>query len=151
MDFIEFKASKEITDNQPLVFPDYEDEITNDEMEDFIDDTKQQREGVSFYRQLDPKNIKHYFKLSNKTRNPKEAVYEDNVLYFGEEDTHTELCDPEDMNFVGFDKFADFEKSVKKFKETLKNFNGSENSLFDAIIYGIIFYKSEGEIIDKEK
>ena len=32
MDFIEFEASEENTDNQPLVLSDEEDEITNDEI-----------------------------------------------------------------------------------------------------------------------
>ena len=33
----------------------------------------------------------------------------------------------------------------------MKNFEGSENQFFDAIIYGVMFYKSNGEIIDKNK
>ena len=71
-------------------------------MEDFIDDTDQQREGVSFYRQLDPENNEHYHRFPNQTRNTKEAVYEDDELYFGEDDTQPELCDPEDRNFDSF-------------------------------------------------
>ena len=42
-------------------------------------------------------------------------------------------------------------KSIKKFKETLKNFDHSENSFFDTIIYGAMFYKSDGKVIDKNK
>ena len=38
----------------------------------------------------------------------------------------TELYAPENRDFAGFDKFAGFEKSVKKFRETLKNFDDSE-------------------------
>lgn len=34
------------TDNPPLVFSDDEDETANDEMDNFIDDTDQQGEGV---------------------------------------------------------------------------------------------------------
>ena len=52
---------------------------------------------------------------------------------------------------MDFDKFLAFEKSVKKFKKTLKKFDDSENSFFDAIIYRTMPYKSEGEIIDKNK
>ena len=52
---------------------------------------------------------------------------------------------------MDFDKFLAFEKSVKKFKKTLKKFDDSENSFFDAIIYGTMPYKSEGKIIDKNK
>ena len=40
---------------------------------------------------------------------------------------------------------------IKKFKKTLKNFDDSENSFFDAVIYGIMFYKPGGKIIDKDK
>ena len=71
-------------------------------MEDFIDDTDQEREGVSFYRQLDPENNEHYHRFPSQTRNTKEAVYEDDELYFREEGTQPELCDPEDRNFVSF-------------------------------------------------
>ena len=85
MDFIEFEASKE--NNQPLTFSDDEDENIPDKMDKFIDDTDQQGEGVSSYRQLDPENIEHYPKYPNSTKNPKEAVYEDDEPYFGEEDT----------------------------------------------------------------
>ena len=48
MDFIDFEASEDITDNEPLVFSDDDDKINNDKIEDFIDDTDQQREGISF-------------------------------------------------------------------------------------------------------
>ena len=41
MDFIESEAIKMSTNNQPLAFSDDKDEITNDEMEDFIDDNDQ--------------------------------------------------------------------------------------------------------------
>ena len=124
MDFIEFEASEE--NNQPLVFSDDEDENILDKIDNFIDDTDQQGEGVSFYRQIDPENIEDYPKFLNSTKNPKEAVYEDKEPYFGEDNTQPELYDPEDRNFVDFDKFDGFEKSVKKFKGTLKNFIDSE-------------------------
>ena len=42
-----------------------------------------------------------------------------------------------------------FEKSVEKFKKTLKNFEDSEDQFFDAIIYGMMSYKSK--IINKNK
>ena len=78
-------------------------------------------------------------------------MYEDEEPHFGGEDTQPELYDPEDRNFVDFDKFDGFEKSVKKFRGTLKNSKDSENSFFDAIIYNLMFYESEGKIIDKNK
>ena len=52
MDFIDFEVSEDIPDNKPLVFSDEKDKINNDQMGNFIDDADQQREGVSFYRQL---------------------------------------------------------------------------------------------------
>ena len=60
MGFIESEAIEESTNNQPLVFYDDEDEITKNEIKDFIDDFDQQKEGVSFYGQLDPENVEHY-------------------------------------------------------------------------------------------
>ena len=64
MDFIDFEASEDITDNEPVVLSDEEDEINNDQIGDFIDDTDQQREGVNFYKRLKPK------KFPNQIRNP---------------------------------------------------------------------------------
>lgn len=46
MDFTEFEASEGNTDNPPLVFSEDEDKIANDAMDNFIDDTDQQGEGV---------------------------------------------------------------------------------------------------------
>ena len=61
-------------------------------------------------------------------KKPKEAVYEDEEPYFGEEDTQPKLYDPHDRNFVDFDKSNGFEKSVKKFKGTLALKSLSKNS-----------------------
>ena len=44
-----------------------------------------------------------------------------------------------------------FKSSVKKFKKTLKNFDDRDNSFFDVIIYGVMFHKSEGKILEKDK
>ena len=52
------------------MFSDDEDQITNDEMEDFIDDVNEQEDGISFHRQLDPENVEHYHKFSSQTKNP---------------------------------------------------------------------------------
>ena len=71
--------------------------------------------------------------------------------YYGKEDIQPELHAPEHRDLVSFDKFTGFEKSVDKFNKTLKYFEGSENQFFDAIIYDIMFYKSNDEIIDKNK
>ena len=126
-----------------MVFSDEEGEINN--VGDFIDNTHQQKEGGSFYRRLEPE------KFPNQTRSPEEAVYEDNDSFFGTEGTQPELYNPTDREFITFDKFKEFENSVKKFKKTLKYFNDSDNSFFDAIIYGIMFCKSEGKVLEKSK
>ena len=126
-----------------MVFSDEEDE--NDQVGNFTDDTHQQKEGVSFYRCLEPG------KFPNQTRNPEEAVYEDDDSFFGVEDTQPELYNPVDREFVTFDKYKGFESSAKKFKKTLKNFNDGDSSFFDAIIYSIMFCKSEEKILEKGK
>ena len=42
-----------------------------------------------------------------------------------------------------FKRFEAFEKSVKNFRRTRFNFNKVENQLFNAGIYGLMFYKLE--------
>ena len=81
MDFSHFEVAEE---NQVLNFSDKEQ--TKDEM-DFIDDSVQMREGVSFYRNVDLSNIDNYNKFPNQTRDPRSAVYEDNEMFFDVEDT----------------------------------------------------------------
>ena len=63
MDFIQRDA---IEDSQErLDFSD--DETINDKDGNFIDDSEQLMEDVSFYRKLDPENLKHYNKFPNWT------------------------------------------------------------------------------------
>ena len=47
--------------------------------------------------------------------------------------------------------FKGFERSIVKFKKTLKNFKNSKNQLFDAVIYGIMYYRCGSEQIVQEK
>ena len=68
MDFIYFEAEEEKLD---LNFSD--EGQTNDEM-DFIDDSLQTREGVSFYRNVDLSSIGNYNKFPNQTRDPRSAA-----------------------------------------------------------------------------
>ena len=103
------------------------EEMTNDEMDDFIDDNDQQREGVSFYRQLespnrarDLQNLNDYPKFPNQTRDPRVAIYEDDEPFYGTCDTQSELYAPENRGSIEFDNFIVYEKNVKIFKETLK-------------------------------
>ena len=62
-------------------------------MNDFIDDSEQSSEGVSLYRKLDPENINDYYKFPNQTRDPRVAVYEDDEMLFGTEDTRGDKFD----------------------------------------------------------
>ena len=121
------------------------------ELGDFIDDNTQPKEEVSFYRERDPNNIKDYPKFHGQIRDPIEAIQEENIPFYGHKDQQPELYAPEDREHVSFDKFEGFEKSVEKFKKTLRNFKDSENQLFDAVIYGVMFNKCNGEQFAKEK
>ena len=87
MEFIDHEATEDQTESNPVVFSDDEEEITNDEMEDYIDDTNQPRDDVRFYRQLDPDNLEHYPKFPNQTRDPILTVYEEDELFL-EKRTH---------------------------------------------------------------
>ena len=148
MEFI----SAEAEEDGPLVFSDdEEDEKITDELDDFIDDSTQLQEDVSFYRQLDPSNIENYPKFPDQARNPIEAIYEDDEPFYGHEDQQPELYAPEDRKHVCFDKFKSFERSIKKFKKTLKNFKDGKNQLFDAVIYGIMDYRCGSEKTFLEK
>ena len=135
MDFV----LNEATEDRPLVLSDYEEEekIT-DELDDFIDNGPQPEEDISFYRQLDPENIDNYPKYNSTTRNPINAICEDDFVFYGHEDQGPELYALKGRKSISFDKFEGFEKHIIKFKKTLKNFEGSENQLFDAVIYGIM-------------
>lgn len=153
MDFIDHEATEDPLENNTLVFSDDEEELTNDEMDDFINDTDQPRDDVIFYRQLDPGNIDHYHKFANQTRDPTLAVYEDDEPIFGNKDTQPELYELDNRDNVEFDKFSGFERSVEKFKGTLKTLEeASENPFFDAIIFGLMYYMTkEGKVIDWNK
>ena len=78
-------------------------------------------------------------------------VFENDYSLYETEDVQPELYNHVIRDSVTFDKFAGFEKSVEKFKETLKNFGNRKNQFFDALIYGILFYKSNGQITDQNR
>ena len=142
----------EAEEDEPFVFSDdEEDEKITDELDNFIDDSTQLQEDVSFYRQLDPNDIENYPKFYGQTRNPIEAIYEDDQPFYGHEDQQSELYAPEDRKDVSFDKFKGFERSIKTFKKTLKSSKNSKNQLFDAVIYGIMYYRCGSEQIVQEK
>ena len=66
-------------------------------------------------------------------------------------DTQPELYAPKNREGVEFDNFIGYWKNAKIFKETLRNFDGSDNPFFNSIIYGLMFYLTEGKNIYKNK
>ena len=116
MDFIQFEATDESQQNETIDFSDDndDDDEKTDQDKNFINDSEQPMEVVSFYRKLDPENINHYNKFPNQTKDPRVGVYEDDEVFFGTEDTQPELYAPEDRECVEFDEFEGFRKSVKK-------------------------------------
>ena len=83
-------------------------EKTFDELDDFIDDSDQPVDDVNFYRQSDLTNIELYH--TRETRNPLEAVYEEDESYFRKEDTQPELYAPKDRDLV-----KEIQKDLEKF------------------------------------
>ena len=149
MKLIDMEATEDPQENQPLVFSDDDVEMTNDEIENFIDDSGQPRESVSFCRKFDPDNLNHYHKFLNQSIDPRIATYGNDELYFGEEDQQPELYELENRDSVEFDKFSGFERSVKKFKKTLKNFENSDNPFFYSIVYDVMYRMTEGKCLSR--
>ena len=98
MEFIETE-SVESNNQQPLVFSDNKEEKITDELYDFIDNSEQPGEDVSFYRQLDPLNTDHYPKFPNQTRNPLDAIFEDDSPYYGKEAIQPAMYAPGNRDF----------------------------------------------------
>lgn len=111
----------------------------------FIADSEEES-SINVYRKLDPHNLEHYNRFPNQTRNPISAVYEDDEMYFGEEDSQPELYIPKDRESVHFENFSGFEKSIKKFYNLLKNFENIDHPFFDSIAYGLMHKVAEGKI-----
>ena len=111
----------------------------------FIADSEEES-SINVYRKLDPHNLEHYNRFPNQIRNPISAVYEDDEMYFGEEDSQPELYIPEDRESVHFENFSGFEKSIKKFYNLLKNFENIDHPFFDSIAYGLMHKVAEGKI-----
>ena len=87
------------------------------------------REGQSFYRNADLSNMDNYNKFPNQARDPRSAVSEDHKMFFGVEDTQTELYEPENRETVKFDFFNGFEKSIISFKKCSKTLRVKTPSL----------------------
>ena len=88
MDFILNEATE---DEHSFFSDDEEEEKITDELDDFIDNRPQPGEDISFYRQLDPENINNYPRFNSTTRNPIDAIYGDDVPFYGHVDRQPEL------------------------------------------------------------
>ena len=76
MEFIQLEADED-SQYQPIsneVDDDYE-ELTNNEMEDFIDNSQGPEEDLSFYQNLN--NQDQYYNFPNQTQNLRNAISED--------------------------------------------------------------------------
>ena len=107
-------------------------------MEDFIDDSEQSMEDTNFYRRLDLDNINNYYKFQNQIRYPILATYEDNVLFYGNENSQPEFFAPVDRCGAELDKFDGSDKLIKNLKENLNIFEETDNPFFDSILYGVM-------------
>ena len=90
-------------------------------------------------------------RFQNQTKNPQQGLFEQDYSLCETDDQQPEWYDPVSRNLVAFDKCDGSEKYVDRFKKTLKNFRDSENQLFDSVIYGVMFHKSNGETLDQDR
>ena len=128
-----------------LVFSDdSEEQYSEEEDEMFICDESDDEDGdqdASFYRSLN--NKEEQVKLVNQTRNPEEAVQEPDNECFGEDDM-PELFDPENREEVEFNSVENSSNNSQAFKESLVCFGNVDNHFFYAVVYGLMYYKSNG-------
>ena len=109
--FINFEAEESSDNGNTIHFLDDEETIEDN---NFINDSEEITDGISFYRNLDPHNAKYYNKFPMQTRDPVSAICNDNGMYFGEEDPQPELYASEGIGNVQFDYFSGFEKKLKE-------------------------------------
>ena len=139
MEFLSLEAEE---DGVLFKFSDDESEKKTEELDNFIKDEPLDKEDVSFYRERNFLNINNYPKFNSPARKPLEVTISDDESYFGE-DEQPELYAPKKREEVTFDRFEGFEKSVENFKKTLFYFSEVQNQLFNAAIYGLMFFKLE--------
>ena len=99
--------------------------------------------------------LSFYWKFVNQTKDPRLAIYEegDDETFVDTKDLQPELYAVENRDVVIFDEFTGYEKYVTKFQKSLSSFedSGTENSFFDAVIYGLLFKLPEGKSLAKDK
>ena len=152
MDFILNEAIEEGEDDFKLVFADdSEEEYSEKEDEMFASDEFNDEDGeqdASFYRSLN--NKEEQMKFVNQTRNPEEAVQESDNEYFREDDM-PELFDSENREEVEFNSFENSSNKSQAFKESLVCFGNVDNHFFYAVVYGLMYCKSNGGNVSLEK
>ena len=152
MDFILNEAIEEGEDDFKLVFADdSEEEYSEKEDEMFVSDESNDEDGekdASFYRSLN--NKEEQVKFVNQTRNPEEAVQESDNEYFREDDM-PELFDSENREEVEFNSFENSSNKSQAFKESLVCFGNVDNHFFYAVVYGLMYCKSNGGNVSLEK
>ena len=132
----------EATDDCLLQFSEEEDDESEkaaDEMDNFIDDSPIEEEFLSYYRGNNPLDVKDYPRFHGQTRNP---VFSDCKSYFGDNE-QPELFAPENREQVTFDRFEGYQQAASIFSKTLVNLSKTKNYLFNSVIYGLMYYKSD--------
>ena len=149
MDFTLNEAAEVEGDNFKLVFSDDEEEMLSPTTDDrqFIDDSSEQAEDCSFYRDFN--NREHYPRFINQTRDPVEVVNEPAEEFYGEDDM-PEMYDPEKREDIDFDLFDTDHDRAMRFKNSLVCFSDVENHFFYAIIYGIMHDKLKRQNVKLE-
>ena len=144
MDFIDFETMETDQQNEDLIFSDDENKGSGKVDDNFIDDSELKESEPSFYRNF-----------VDQMKDPRIAIYEegDDETFVDTRDLQTELYAVKNRDNVIFDEFSSYGKCVHKFKKSLSSFDDSktENSFFDAVIYGLLFKLTEEKIFTKDK
>lgn len=83
MEFLLLEAEKG-NGNLP-VLSENEQVFETNKIDNSIDDTPIEQEDGSFYRERNPLDVNDYLSFNGQTRNPLEAIYEDDEPYYGQE------------------------------------------------------------------
>ena len=135
MEYVNFDAKDEnASDNEELVFSD-------NEGENFIDDSNQEgNQSPSFCR------------FMNQTRDPAEAVNDDDVSHLDRRDLQPDMFYCINRKHVEFDEFDNYQNCAEKFIKSLCSFQDYlKDSFFNAILYGLLFHRTEDNKVCKDK
>ena len=127
MDFILNEAEVEGRDFKLVFSDDEEDMLTTSDNRLSIDDSSEQAEDRSFYRDIS--NREHYPQFLNQTHDPVEAVKEPAQEFYGGEDM-PEMYDPEKREDIDFNLFDTDHDRAMHFKNSLVCFSDVENHFF---------------------